>query len=1183
MQSPGSLIPMTCGILRPMILLPAEAEEWAEERRSVVLLHELAHIKRADCLTQAAARLVRAVYWFNPLAWLAGRMLRIERERACDDRVLAAGHKASAYASHLLEIVSTLQSVRCPSLAAVAMARRSQFEGRMLAILDPRRSRRRLTRLGLAAAALLVVGVVLPLSMLRATAANKAEKSEKPAAAVTDSAAAAAVEASGAAAALSPELAKKRDQLLAEADLNLRQGLRDLAKTFPQLALAGNQPLEEALKKSKSEAGRLVFDYGRQMPTTTKYIYVPDTVPPAEKWKLMAVIQPIPPGGWHGQMGMGPFCPHLDLQGQWHADAGEPKLQAALQKLLDDALAPLLALDREAAGEKPPAPNPAVHAAGNKDLRLDLSRQEFPFFGEPWASLQLTAVNTGKETLHVGPRYALASIGPDGKQVTDGSGLRPPQPTPIEPGKSVELSKWAFPPQDAKPGRYQVWVQYFTPDGAEVAAESNKLTIDLATPEAVEQKMAAAGWKKVEDRGGYRIYRQQTTVGKAKEVLGADLFDRLYPDLIEIEGRAAGLHHNLGPKVCCEVSLMVDTTRSAADIALKSADGDWTSIAVVLGPLAEVPWLQKGMSSGLSQKALIEAGARPVSYAIITEVETWMLADGTWLQVRRDKLGDYAVKELRVGAKGKDYSDTYHSAEEEWARDIKPADVVKLADYQAAKTAVPARGKAASLPPELEKKRDALMAQADEKLRQGLRDLAKTFPALATAGYHSLEEALKDQPPQSGRIQIWLAHNARSQLEPVPEAQTWNLLVYIQPIPPGGGGTNTVPFPFCPHLALDGQWHAVAGDPKLKAALQKLLDDVLAPLLALDREAAGEKPAADGAGPPIARAPAAAAKSAVALAPELLKKRDQLLAEADQKLREGLRDLAQTFPQLCTANNKPLEDAMKNYPSGPAGHLSVFFGRGNTMTLTPWQPEAIADAQTWSLLAFIRVGNGTGAGETVAQLGVFEFCPHLNLFGQWHAKAGDAKLQAALQKLLDDALAPLKALDAEAAGEKPATVALKADGIDVDLGGHVNIADLRPDGPLPGSGLTLEEVMKTPNRVIAACEAIDNGGVILIGPNTSVYVIPQKFKVIERFDGAAERGQEVLIRYTFIDSPPTPERLPKKGEQILWIATVEKGDPNVEDRAVAWPQGRGLHARQLEGHRPAGGGDRAPRNSCRSC
>ncbi len=173
LRSSRSIIPLTCGLVRPVILLPAEADLWSQECRTMVLLHELAHIRRRDCLTQLLARLARVLYWFNPLVWLAGRMLRVERERACDDMVLAAGHQASAYAAHLLEIVSTLRSVRCPSLAAVAMAKRSQFEGRMLAILDPRRNRRALTRLGVVVAALLVAGVVVPIAGIRATTADK--------------------------------------------------------------------------------------------------------------------------------------------------------------------------------------------------------------------------------------------------------------------------------------------------------------------------------------------------------------------------------------------------------------------------------------------------------------------------------------------------------------------------------------------------------------------------------------------------------------------------------------------------------------------------------------------------------------------------------------------------------------------------------------------------------------------------------------------------------------------------------------------------------------------------------------------------------------------------------------------------------------------------------------------------
>lgn len=174
LRGSNSDIPFTWGVRRPVIMLPAESDDWSDERRRAVLLHELAHVKRVDCLTQFVAHLALVLHWFNPLAWLAGRIVRIERERACDDLVLSAGLKPSDYAGHLLDIVRTLRSSRCPSLAAVAMARKSQFEGRMRAILDPSRSRRRLTRLGIALAIISVVSVVLPISVLQAIGAADA-------------------------------------------------------------------------------------------------------------------------------------------------------------------------------------------------------------------------------------------------------------------------------------------------------------------------------------------------------------------------------------------------------------------------------------------------------------------------------------------------------------------------------------------------------------------------------------------------------------------------------------------------------------------------------------------------------------------------------------------------------------------------------------------------------------------------------------------------------------------------------------------------------------------------------------------------------------------------------------------------------------------------------------------------
>jgi beta-lactamase regulating signal transducer with metallopeptidase domain/HEAT repeat protein len=163
-------MPVTCGLVRSAILLPADADDWPDERRHVVLLHELAHVKRRDCLTQMLAQIACALYWFNPLIWAAARQLRMERERACDDQVLDAGTKASDYADHLLDLARSFRAASCSSLAAVAIARRSQLEGRLLAILDPNLSRRGLNPFASLSVGLIVAVIVLPLAAIRPSA-----------------------------------------------------------------------------------------------------------------------------------------------------------------------------------------------------------------------------------------------------------------------------------------------------------------------------------------------------------------------------------------------------------------------------------------------------------------------------------------------------------------------------------------------------------------------------------------------------------------------------------------------------------------------------------------------------------------------------------------------------------------------------------------------------------------------------------------------------------------------------------------------------------------------------------------------------------------------------------------------------------------------------------------------------
>ena len=176
LKSSHITMPVTCGLVRAAVLLPADADDWSDERRHVVLLHELAHVKRRDCLTQMLAQVACALYWFNPLIWAAARQLRMERERACDDQVLDAGTRPSDYADHLLDLARSFQSASCSSLAAVAIARRSQLEDRLLAILDPGLSRKRLNRLASLSVGLFVALIVLPLAAIRPSAQAMAKE-----------------------------------------------------------------------------------------------------------------------------------------------------------------------------------------------------------------------------------------------------------------------------------------------------------------------------------------------------------------------------------------------------------------------------------------------------------------------------------------------------------------------------------------------------------------------------------------------------------------------------------------------------------------------------------------------------------------------------------------------------------------------------------------------------------------------------------------------------------------------------------------------------------------------------------------------------------------------------------------------------------------------------------------------
>jgi beta-lactamase regulating signal transducer with metallopeptidase domain len=135
-------VPVTWGILRPVLLFPQDWSRWNDERLLAALRHELAHIARNDYLVRRISQFVTALYWPNPLVWLASSSLRSSQEQACDDRVLQFGTPAEDYATLLFETAQVLANRDAGTRHALAMARPSTLESRVVAIVDDTRDRR---------------------------------------------------------------------------------------------------------------------------------------------------------------------------------------------------------------------------------------------------------------------------------------------------------------------------------------------------------------------------------------------------------------------------------------------------------------------------------------------------------------------------------------------------------------------------------------------------------------------------------------------------------------------------------------------------------------------------------------------------------------------------------------------------------------------------------------------------------------------------------------------------------------------------------------------------------------------------------------------------------------------------------------------------------------------------------
>ena len=155
-------VPAVFGFYHPVILLPDKAKNWPKYKKEVVLLHEFAHIKRLDFISNFIAEICCIIYWFNPLVWFSAKKLYKYGENACDDYVISEGIKNSDYAGCLLEIIKGFQHKKGMGKFAVAMARNSNLKDRFKYILTEKVKRNRMSRAYGFSLLILVVLIAVP-------------------------------------------------------------------------------------------------------------------------------------------------------------------------------------------------------------------------------------------------------------------------------------------------------------------------------------------------------------------------------------------------------------------------------------------------------------------------------------------------------------------------------------------------------------------------------------------------------------------------------------------------------------------------------------------------------------------------------------------------------------------------------------------------------------------------------------------------------------------------------------------------------------------------------------------------------------------------------------------------------------------------------------------------------------
>lgn len=186
-------MPFTYGLVKPVIVLPANADAWSSSQMKATLTHEVAHAKRGDGVALLVTRIIVALYWWHPVVWIAARAAAADRERACDDAVLREGMRASDYGQCLLAHADTVSAWKSKPLATVMFGHSAGIGARVAALLDPTIDRSSASR-----PRALVVAGVLGLVVLVGAAAprNRENTASQPGSAIVSEKASHLVDAS---------------------------------------------------------------------------------------------------------------------------------------------------------------------------------------------------------------------------------------------------------------------------------------------------------------------------------------------------------------------------------------------------------------------------------------------------------------------------------------------------------------------------------------------------------------------------------------------------------------------------------------------------------------------------------------------------------------------------------------------------------------------------------------------------------------------------------------------------------------------------------------------------------------------------------------------------------------------------------------------------------------------------